>query len=213
VDDYDDASIREALHKLERRGFARLASGRGSRAPKYRHLLRDALPMGADEEAVMCVLMLRGAQTPGELKQRTERMHPFAGLAAVAQTLERLITRGLTRRLDRRPGQKEERYCELLTGEGESESENAPAREADGSEAVAAITGGPESAARGANGPLSEAATVTAPAPEVSIEEFEQLRARVERLERKLEALEVTRANDDVEVGGPGQEPRELEVN
>ena len=63
--DYDDAIIRDALHRLERRGFARLASGAGSRAPKYRHLLADALPMSDDEQAVMCVLMLRGSQTPG----------------------------------------------------------------------------------------------------------------------------------------------------
>src|SRR6201987_3340407 len=88
VVDYDEAAIREALHKLERRGLVRLASGRGSRAPKYRHLLAQALPMGDDEAALMCVLMLRGAQTPGELKQRADRMHAFAGLGAVAQTLE-----------------------------------------------------------------------------------------------------------------------------
>src|SRR4030088_1496552 len=74
VVDYDEAVIRDALHRLERRGFTRLASGAGSRAPKHRHLLAEALPMDAGEQAVMCVLMLRGAQTPGELKQRTERM-------------------------------------------------------------------------------------------------------------------------------------------
>src|SRR5437870_2746316 len=91
VVDYDDALIREALHRLERRGFVRLASGRGSRAPKYRHLLADALPMGEDEQALMCVLMLRGPQTPGELKQRAERMSPFAGLDAVHGTLRQLI--------------------------------------------------------------------------------------------------------------------------
>src|SRR6266481_1583368 len=68
VVDYDDATLREALHRLERRGLIRLASGRGSRAPKYRHLLADALPMSPEEQAIMCVLMLRGPQTPGELK-------------------------------------------------------------------------------------------------------------------------------------------------
>ncbi len=62
----------------------------------------------------MCVLMLRGPQTPGELKQRAERMHAFAGLDEVHETLERLIARGLAARLDRRPGQKEERYSQLL---------------------------------------------------------------------------------------------------
>jgi uncharacterized protein YceH (UPF0502 family) len=114
VVDYDNGVIRDALHRLERRGFARLASGQGSRAPKFRHLLAEALPMGEDEQAVMCVLMLRGPQTPGELKQRTERMHQFTGLDALHDTLARLIERGLAARLERRPGQKEERYTQLL---------------------------------------------------------------------------------------------------
>jgi uncharacterized protein YceH (UPF0502 family) len=63
--------------------------------------------------------MLRGPQTPGELKQRTERLHPFAGLTEVEETLERLIERDLVLRLERRPGQKEERYAQLLGGEVE----------------------------------------------------------------------------------------------
>jgi uncharacterized protein len=114
VVDYDEATIRDALHRLERRGLVRLASGAGSRAAKYRHLLAEALPMDRAEEAVLCVLMLRGPQTPGELKQRGERMHPFADLGEVHATLERLIERRLGERLPRRPGQKEERYRELL---------------------------------------------------------------------------------------------------
>ena len=68
VVDYDEATVREALHRLERRGFIRLASGAGSRAAKYRHLLAEALPMSGGEQALMSVLMLRGAQTPGELR-------------------------------------------------------------------------------------------------------------------------------------------------
>jgi uncharacterized protein YceH (UPF0502 family) len=122
VVDYDDATIRDALHRLERRGLTRLASGRG-RSPKYRHLLSEALPMDSAEEAIVCVLMLRGPQTPGELKQRAERMHAFAGLDEVHATLERLIARGLAARLERRPGQKEERYLHLL---GESSEEQPP---------------------------------------------------------------------------------------
>ena len=77
--------------------------------------------MREDEQAVMCVLMLRGAQTPGELKQRTERMHAFGDLAAVHETLERLIARGLIARLERRPGHKEERYAQLLQGDDEGD--------------------------------------------------------------------------------------------
>jgi uncharacterized protein len=117
--DYDDAVIRDALHRLERRGYTRLASGAGSRAAKYRHLLADALPMSSAEQAVMCVLMLRGPQTPGELKQRTERMHAFGALANVHETLVALIERELVRRLERRPGHKEERYAQLLTARDE----------------------------------------------------------------------------------------------
>ena len=125
--DYDEATLRDALHRLERRGWARLASGRGSRAPKYRHLLEEALPLGADERAVLCVLMLRGPQTPGELKQRGERMHPFAGLDAVHDALDRLIERQLARRLQRRPGQKEERYEHLLGEADAGGNEPTPA--------------------------------------------------------------------------------------
>jgi hypothetical protein len=118
VVDYDEATLRDALHRLERRGLVRLASGAGSRAAKYRLRLDEALPMDRAEEAVMCVLMLRGPQTPGELKQRGDRMHPFGDLGEVHATLERLIERGLAERLQRRPGQKEERYRELLGAEG-----------------------------------------------------------------------------------------------
>jgi len=114
VVDYDEATIREALHRLERRGFTRLASGAGSRTAKFRHLLAEALPMDFAEQAIICVLMLRGSQTPGELKQRTERVHAFADLDDVNETLGRLIERELAARLDRRPGQKEERYRQLL---------------------------------------------------------------------------------------------------
>jgi uncharacterized protein YceH (UPF0502 family) len=117
VVDYDEATIRDALHRLSRRRWARLASGPGSRAPKYRHLLDDALALPQDELAVLTVLMLRGAQTPGELKQRTERLHPLPDLGAVHAAVDRLIGRELAVRLERRPGQKEERYAHLLDGD------------------------------------------------------------------------------------------------
>ncbi|HEY5260525.1 MAG TPA: YceH family protein [Solirubrobacteraceae bacterium] len=119
VVDYDEAIVRDALHRLERRGFTRLAGA--SRAAKYRHLLSQALPMSDAEQAVMCVLMLRGPQTPGELKQRGERVHAFEGLEEVHATLAQLIEHGLVTRVERRPGQKEERYAQLL---GDEESPN-----------------------------------------------------------------------------------------
>jgi len=131
VVDYDEAVLRDALHRLERRGLTRLTSGAGSRAAKHRHLLAEALPMDAGEQAVMCVLMLRGAQTPGELKQRSERMHAFPELDGVQETLRSLIERGLVQRLERRPGQKEERYQQLLQVEaGEEAGEREREREA-----------------------------------------------------------------------------------
>jgi uncharacterized protein YceH (UPF0502 family) len=117
VVDYDEHTIREALERLSRRRWVRLASGAGSRAVKYRHLLDEALGVSGPEIAVLAVLMLRGAQTPGELRSRTERMHHFAGQQDVGETLERLIGRELVVRLGRRPGQKEERYAHLLGAE------------------------------------------------------------------------------------------------
>ncbi len=126
VVDYDDGVLRDALHRLERRGYTRLASGAGSRAPKYRHLLADALPLPEDEQALLCVLMLRGAQTPGELKQRADRLHQFGGLDEVHEALARLIERGLVAVLERRPGQKEERYRQLLGEGAEDASEPVP---------------------------------------------------------------------------------------
>ena len=117
VVEYDEETIREALQRLWRKEWARLASGQGSRSVKYRQLVQDTLGLADDEISVLCVLLLRGAQTPGELKQRTDRLHPFGELAEVEETLERLIGRDLVARLARRPGQKEERYAQLLGGE------------------------------------------------------------------------------------------------
>jgi hypothetical protein len=163
--DYDDAVIRDALHRLERRGLTRLASGASSRTAKYRHLLAEALPMDAGEQAIVCVLMLRGPQTPGELKQRTERMHVFSDLGDVHVTLGVLIERGLVARLDRRPGHKEERYVQLLQAHGEDEGEEERSRE-------------PAAAERP---PL---------APDGLRGDLEALRERVEQLEREVTELQ-----------------------
>jgi uncharacterized protein len=124
---YEEAEIHEALQQLARRGWTRLASGAGSRAAKYRQLFDEALGLAGDEVAVLCVLMLRGPQTPGELNQRTARLHGFTGLDEIHDTLERLAARDLVARLDRRPGQKEERYRHLLGPDEEEEEEGTPA--------------------------------------------------------------------------------------
>jgi uncharacterized protein YceH (UPF0502 family) len=174
VVEYDESTIRDALQRLERRGLVRMASGAGSRASKYRHLLAERLPMDDAEQAIVCVLALRGAQTPGELKQRSERMHPFAGLPEVHDALGRLIERGLVERLERRPGQKEERYRHLLELESDGDG--------DSSVAIAAPR------ATGAATVPDELAT---PGSGVAAGEdgMRSLIARVERLEREVAEL------------------------
>jgi uncharacterized protein YceH (UPF0502 family) len=117
VVDYDEPTIREALDRLSRRRWARLASGQGSRAVKYRHLLDEALGLSAPQLSVLAVLMLRGPQTPGELRTRTERLYPFASSDELHETVSELTARELVARQERRPGQKEERYAQLLGGD------------------------------------------------------------------------------------------------
>jgi len=130
VVEYDDGEIRAALERLDRKRWARLASGPGSRAAKYRHLLDEALQVDGAELSLLALLMLRGPQTPGELKQRSERLHAFESKAHVEQRFARLAERELVARLERRPGQKEERWAQLL-GEGETTPmPAAPARSA-----------------------------------------------------------------------------------
>ena len=126
VVEYDEATVSEALRRLAQRGWTRLASGAGSRARKYRHLLPEALSVSDEELALLGVLMLRGPQTPGELKQRAERLHSFPDLGAVQGTLERLLERELVVRHPRRPGQKEDRYEQVLGGGGEGEERELP---------------------------------------------------------------------------------------
>jgi uncharacterized protein len=116
VVDYDEQTVVEALRRLALRGWTRLASGAGSRARKYRHLLEEAFGLDDAEISLLAVMMLRGPQTPGELKQRAERLHHFDGLAEVHDTLDRLVERGQVARHERRPGQKEDRYEQLLGG-------------------------------------------------------------------------------------------------
>ncbi len=141
VVDYDEPTIRAALERLDRKRWARLASGPGSRAVKFRHLLDEALSLDGAELSLLAVLMLRGPQTAGELRQRAERLHRFDSTAAVEETLRRLAERGLVRRLERRPGQKEERWTQLLGGtEGGDPVASAPGEP----EPAGALAGGLE---------------------------------------------------------------------
>jgi uncharacterized protein YceH (UPF0502 family) len=132
VVEYDERTIKAALDRMSHRGWTRFASSASSRALKYRHLLNEALGLSDAELAVLAVLMLRGAQTPGELKQRTERLHRFGSPAEVVQTLEGLSERELVRRLERRPGQKEERYEQLLGGRETEELGSGPSGQTPG---------------------------------------------------------------------------------
>jgi uncharacterized protein YceH (UPF0502 family) len=140
---YDEATVRDAAQRLGQQGLARLASYHGSRASKYRHLADEALSLAPDELALLCVLMLRGPQTTGELKQRTERLHAFAGLPAVEDALDRLSARELGRWLERRPGQKEARYTHLM----EEDRDAVPAQEAQPAAAPATAAAAPATAA------------------------------------------------------------------
>ncbi len=123
---YDEETVSAALRRLAQRGWTRLASGAGSRARRYRHLLPEALGIDDAELSLLAVLMLRGPQTPGELKQRSERLHPFPDLPAVQETLDRLLERELIIRHPRRPGRKEDRFEQTLGSGEEAVAVSAP---------------------------------------------------------------------------------------
>ena len=111
---YDEATVRDAATKLERRRLARFTSGYGSRAAKYRHLLSEQLALPTGELALLAILMLRGAQTAAELRSRSARLHSFANAAAVDEALDQLRGRGLAIQLARRPGEREQRYAHQI---------------------------------------------------------------------------------------------------
>jgi uncharacterized protein len=122
VVEYDEREIKAALERMQDRGWTRFASGASSRALKYRHLLDEALSLSGAEISLLAVLMLRGPQTLGELKARSERLHGFDSLEQVSETLDGLGERELVTRLPRRPGQKEDRYAQLLGGATDGEA-------------------------------------------------------------------------------------------
>ena len=119
VTSLDEDQIRQALHGLEDAGLAGPARGTESRVTKYEHRMQEVFNFTRGEVAVVCVLLLRGPQTPGELRGRTERMHRFEELSDVQATLQRLMQREppLAKVLPRQPGTKEARYAHLLAGD------------------------------------------------------------------------------------------------
>ena len=117
----EEDAVRDALLNLNQKGLAGTVSSADSRVPKYEHRLQEAFNLPRAETAILCVLLLRGAQTPGELRGRSERMHRFEELSDVHSALQRLIQRDppLVRMLPRQPGTKEARYAHLLSGDVE----------------------------------------------------------------------------------------------
>lgn len=118
----DEDDLRQALHGLEAKGLAGRAQGAEGRVPKYEHRLGEAFNLSRAEGALLCVLLLRGPQTPGELRGRTERMQSFDEIADVLAGLEKLMQREppLAAVLPRQPGTKESRYAHLLSGSVEA---------------------------------------------------------------------------------------------
>ena len=115
----DENAVRDALRGLQDLRLAGPAGGADSRVTKYEHRLQDVFNLSRGETAVLCVLLLRGPQTPGELRGRTERMHRFEDLEAVQASLQHLMQREppLAAMLPRQPGTKESRFAHLLSGE------------------------------------------------------------------------------------------------
>ncbi|MGH2742973.1 MAG: YceH family protein [Thermoleophilaceae bacterium] len=117
VVDYDEGTIRSALDRLGRRKWTTLASWSTARSVKYKHVLDQALGLTPGQLSLLAVLMLRGPQTPGELRTRAERMHRFDSNEDLDRTLRELIDRELAAPLPRRPGERGQRYAHLLEGE------------------------------------------------------------------------------------------------
>ena len=118
VMDLDEETVRQALHGLEDDGLAGRARSADGRVTKYEHWLGEAFNFSRAETALICVLLLRGPQTPGELRGRTERMHRFEEISDVLAGLQKLAERepSLVAMLPRQPGTKESRYAQLLAG-------------------------------------------------------------------------------------------------
>lgn len=116
---FDESTVTAALERLRDRNLVYVFYGSTSRVPKYKHMLPSVYELEPSEVAVMCVMMLRGPQTLGELRGRTDRLYEFSGLGEVQETLDSLIRREdpLVVKLERQPGQKEARFSHLLNGE------------------------------------------------------------------------------------------------
>jgi uncharacterized protein YceH (UPF0502 family) len=123
---YDDDTVEEALNNLREKGLAMRVTGDG-RVAKHEQRFTEKFNLGRREAALLCVLMLRGPQTPGELRGRSERLYTFDDLEAVESTLTRLSEIGYVKKLPRRAGFKEQRWAQLLAGDVEEVGEESAA--------------------------------------------------------------------------------------
>ncbi|MFN0257688.1 YceH family protein [Pedobacter ureilyticus] len=124
VVNYDEETIGTALNSLKIGGLISTATGGSSRATKYKHNFAIVYPILPSEVAVMCLLFLRGPQTPGEINTNSGRLYEFETLEEVNQTLEKLANEGYIKQLPKRPGQKEQRYAHLFSGDVEFSDED-----------------------------------------------------------------------------------------
>ena len=124
---YDEDTVEEALDRLREKGLVLRVTGRDSRVPKHEQRFTEKFNLGRREAAILCVLLLRGPQTVGELRGRSERLHQFDDLEAVEHTLDHLAEQGMVKRLARLSGSREARFAHLLSGDVEAADEPAPA--------------------------------------------------------------------------------------
>ncbi len=124
---FDEETVEQALEGLRYKGLATRISGRDVRVPKHGQSFTEKYNMGRREAALICLLLLRGPQTPGELRSRSDRLYTFDDLEAVESTLNRLAEMEFVKRLPRQPGSRESRWAQLLAGDVVVAEEPAPA--------------------------------------------------------------------------------------
>ncbi|MDQ1381072.1 MAG: hypothetical protein QOJ71_1791 [Actinomycetota bacterium] len=179
---YDEATVERALDGLREKRVSRRVRATGQRVVKHRHVVDEALQLSVPEYTVLGVLLLRGAQTPGELKQRAERWHTFRSLDDLEETLQRLADKDYVRQLERRPGQKESRWMTLIVT---------------GAEAAFAAAGAPTGAARASvatevHGEASNRDPMPAPAAEPDTRVERSLEVRNPATDELIRSVAVT---------------------
>ncbi len=185
VVDYDETTVAQTLRRLADKGLAKFVHRPGDRVVKHIHAADQVLEMTKKEVALAAVLLLRGAQTPGELRQRTTRYAEFSGIPEIETTLEALRRRDpqLVEELPRQPGQKENRWLELMTGGPSATASDADTPVADPPTAPHADPAAVDpAAAASAAGPPAPGMTADPAAIEALREEIAELRVRFERL-------------------------------